>query len=457
LKRLSALLALALLALPAPASPPVYHLLWFDTEDYIEPSADDAALRLATELTRRGVRATFKIVGEKGRVMERRNRQDVIEALARHDIGYHAENHSIPPAPAVYLEKLGLLEGAAEFERREGAGAAGLRRLFGVTPSCYGQPGNSWAPQSNLALRRMGIQVYMDDGKQVGLNDQPFWYGGLLYIFNLGVNTIRADINDPAKLAATLRSYDALVAELKRKGGGFIQSYYHPTEFVTTEFWDGVNFRHGAGPEEAGWKRPRLRTRESSEQAYRLLLEFVGHARANPDVQFITARDARQLVAPPVDHAPPAEALRLAESIDVNGRYSAAEQLLSLLGMPPRYVDGPTQRGETVFTGNEIARPAFDRARADARDFIEREKRLPIHVWIGSQRISLADFAATLAADTGGATVRLHHGRLDVENHITRDAAGAYNWVIHPKGFAPEALLEQARLQAWTLKPARLR
>jgi len=29
--------------------------------------------------------------------------------------------------------------------------------------------------------------------------------------------------------------------------------------------------------------------------------------------------------------------------------------------------------------------------------------------------------------------------------------------VIHPKGFAPESLLEMARLQAWTLKPARLR
>ena len=90
------------------AEPPVYHLLWFDTEDYIEPAADDAALRLATELTQRSVRATFKVVGEKARVMEQRNRVDVIRALARHDIGYHSEYHSIPPAPAVYLEKLGF-------------------------------------------------------------------------------------------------------------------------------------------------------------------------------------------------------------------------------------------------------------------------------------------------------------------------------------------------------------
>ena len=319
--RILTILTLAALTLHA-AEPPIYHLLWFDTEDYVEPSADDAALRLADELTRRGVRATFKIVGEKARVLERRNRADVIRSLARHDIGYHSDNHSIPPAPAAYLEKLGLLDGAAEFERRESPGLRDLQRIFGVTPSCYGQPGNSWAPQSNPALRRMGIRVYMDDGKQVGLDEQPFWYGGLLYIFNLGPNTIRADINDASKMSETLRRYDSIVAALRLKGGGVIQTYYHPTEFVTTEFWDGVNFRHGANPEQTDWKKPKLRTRQSSEQTYRLFLEFVDHARAQPGVRFITAGDARQLMESPLRLAPPAVARRLAESIDVNQGYS---------------------------------------------------------------------------------------------------------------------------------------
>jgi len=42
------------------AGAPVCVALWFDTEDYIEPAADDAALRIARELTVLGVRATFK-------------------------------------------------------------------------------------------------------------------------------------------------------------------------------------------------------------------------------------------------------------------------------------------------------------------------------------------------------------------------------------------------------------
>src|SRR6185369_7650910 len=108
------------------AAGPVYVVLWFDTEDYVEPAADDAALRIATDLTGLGVRATFKVVGEKARVLEQRGRWDVVRALALHEIGYHSNFHSIPPAPSVYLRDLGYVEGAAEFERRERSGVLDL-------------------------------------------------------------------------------------------------------------------------------------------------------------------------------------------------------------------------------------------------------------------------------------------------------------------------------------------
>src|SRR5450432_4435326 len=86
---------------------PVYVVLWFDTEDYVEPAADDAVLHLARDLTGLGVRATFKVVGEKARVLERRGRWDVVRALALHDIGYHSNFHSVQPTPALYLRDLG--------------------------------------------------------------------------------------------------------------------------------------------------------------------------------------------------------------------------------------------------------------------------------------------------------------------------------------------------------------
>jgi peptidoglycan/xylan/chitin deacetylase (PgdA/CDA1 family) len=82
-------------------------ILWFDTEDYLLPASDDAAKRLAELLSKRDIRATFKVVGEKARVLERRGRADVIAALRKHDIGYHTSFHSVHPAPAEYLADCG--------------------------------------------------------------------------------------------------------------------------------------------------------------------------------------------------------------------------------------------------------------------------------------------------------------------------------------------------------------
>ena len=34
------------------AATPIHVLLWFDTEDYVDPGSDDAALRIANDLTK---------------------------------------------------------------------------------------------------------------------------------------------------------------------------------------------------------------------------------------------------------------------------------------------------------------------------------------------------------------------------------------------------------------------
>ena len=162
----------------------VYVVLWFDTEDYILPQSDDAAKRVAELLTRQGVRATFKVVGEKARTLERRGRGDVIAALRRHEIGYHSNTHSQHPTPAEYEATLDWATGVEEFDYRERPGFDDVRRIFGQAPTCYGQPGSSWAPQAYAALAKWGVKVYLDEGTQVGLEGRPFWYGRLLNIFD---------------------------------------------------------------------------------------------------------------------------------------------------------------------------------------------------------------------------------------------------------------------------------
>jgi hypothetical protein len=460
MRRLALLLLLWTCA--AMAAPPVYMVLWFDTEDYVLPAADDAALRIARDLTSLGVRATFKVVGEKARTLERRGRVDVIRALSQHDIGYHSNYHSGQPTPALYLNQLGWDEGVAEFARRESWGARDLERIFGVTPSCYGQPGSSWAPQSDPALRGMGIRVYLDEGSQVGIDNQPFWYGGLLHVFNMGPYSIRGSLEPKVPLAQSNKVLDDAAAALEKRGGGLISTYYHPTELVTTEFWDAVNYLHGATTEPENWKMPKQRTAEDAERCYNILRGYVEHA-LKRNVRFVTARDLPQIYAglEPPKADPAAVRKHLLEGITFlntpQGALSPADMLQLLLGLEPRVVDGPSVRKETNHSG-PVTRAAFERAKRDAADFIRARHALPPMVWVGSDFLSLPDFTATLAGDDGSSQeVQVRRGRLEFERYFATNALRAFGWPIHPRGFAPAALLELARLEGWTLKPARLR
>lgn len=360
------LVLLLAFSVDALAKAPVYVVLWFDTEDYVDPAADDAALRIATDLMRLGVFATFKIVGEKARVLEARHRTDVIEALSRHAIGYHSNWHSVHPTPAEYLRRFGYLDGADEFERREGPGALDVKRIFGVMPVCYGQPGSSWAPQSNLALRRMGIHVYLDEGEQVGLDEQPFWYGNLLYVFDMGRNQFRASLTGGDEDPSAYRTFDEAVARLEARGGGVISIYYHPTEFVHTEFWDAVNFEHGANPERAAWVLPHRRTPQDAERCFHVLHAFVEHMKQNANVRFVTAKDLPQIYEPElpsavIDRRAIAEHLvRNIVFLDTgSASLSPADMLLALLGVEPQAVDGPVRAGATTWTADAIPAAAF--------------------------------------------------------------------------------------------------
>ncbi len=449
--------ALALLAMNALAqtNSHVSIVLWFDTEDYITPEDDEACLRLARDLTARGVQATFKIVGEKARVLEQRGRRDVIAALKKHDIAYHSDNHSIPPTPAVYLKRLGMEEGAEEFLRREGPGARDLMRIFGVKSlSTYGQPGSSWGPQSHEALRRMAIPTYVDEGRHVGLNNQPFWYGGLFWIFNLGPNAIRADIDDETKLAVTIAQATARIEALRQAGGGVVHFWYHPNEFVCTEFWDGVNFSYAANPPRSEWKTARLRTKESRERAYSILNRYVEALQKITGARFESVAQVRERyssAAPAPIAADRARSL-LRERITWHEQWSAAELLAAALGEPGETM-APRSRRVSTYREPTYRAAEWERAVADAKRVIRETRRLPVEVWLGGETLSIGDFAATLAHSDG----KIHRGELAFEAHIATDACRNFSWVIHPKGFCAPELYDLARVEAWTLKPAMLR
>ncbi|MBI4603228.1 MAG: hypothetical protein HY721_14835 [Planctomycetes bacterium] len=510
---LCALCALGVLGASCPdlvsgaAEGPVRVILWFDTEDYLLPASDDAALRLARLLSARGVRATFKVVGEKARVLERRGRRDVIEALRSHDIGYHANYHSVHPAPAEYLAACGWLDGLAEFVRREGPGAEDVRRIFGVpTLSCYGQPGSSWGPQTLGALRSIGVApggvpCYVDEGSHVGMGGVPFWYCGALVVYDMEPNVTRMDLHRPEALeegcAAFRKVHDRLAAE----GGGLISVYYHPCEWVHREFWDGVNFRRGANPPREAWKEPPRRPAAETEAAFARFEKYVDF-QLGLGAKHVTASDLPGLYPDRVrseglDLAALGRVARALEGAGAAGYVrdesgailSAADHLAALAallagaiakGKLPERVEVPSIFGpsepppETEV--EELPWPAFRDALLDVHDVILRRGQVPSAVFAGVRKIAPADFLVALAGAArhaieaardgqggrGGKplfpeTVKVPKGtRIASEKHVAEDAPGLFGgWVIHPEGFRAPRIVEQARLQAWTLKPAR--
>jgi peptidoglycan/xylan/chitin deacetylase (PgdA/CDA1 family) len=480
----------------------VYVLIWFDTEDYILPQSDDAAKRLAVFLTQQGIKATFKVVGEKARTLERRGRRDVIGALAQHEIGYHSNTHSQHPTPAEYESQLDWEEGVEEFQRRERSGFDDLKRIFGQTPTCYGQPGSSWAPQSFAALKKWGVKVYLDEGGHVGMNGKPFWYGGLLNIFNTteGAKLRPADDNDWSGLAdARARFQEFYLRMTSKREGGVISLYFHPCEFIHKEFWDGVNFAHGANPPPEEWKLPPMKTPDESEQAFKFFEELVTYMKSFPRVEFLTASEALRLFKDAAQRRTfsPQELAAIARQVDpevtfqVHDDYTlAASEVFFLLnkyvagvvrkepqailldGTPygpassfdfavtraSRLAEAPLEGGATI----DVPWNQFARTVQDVEEFLEKNDRVPSVVHLGSRPVSPESYLVALGQVTTRLLVRAEPpekvsfapARLGAGQYVADDSPQLWGWVIFPEGFHAPKMMGLAKLQAWTLKPS---
>jgi len=87
----------------------MYASLFFDTEDYTTPEQhriDDIPMHLAQIMSEEGVTGTFLVIGRKAYSLADRGRRDVIEAMAKHELGSHTDNGSHHPTTMEYLAGL---------------------------------------------------------------------------------------------------------------------------------------------------------------------------------------------------------------------------------------------------------------------------------------------------------------------------------------------------------------
>jgi hypothetical protein len=484
------LLAVGCSTAPAPARTPaaakVYVVLWFDTEDYLLKADDDATLRNATFLTQEGLKATFKVVGEKARVLEQRGRTDVIAALKKHEIGFHSNFHSVHPTPAQYMSALGWDEGVAEFERREGPGWEDVHRIFGQVPSCYGQPGSSWGPQAFGAMRKWGMKAYLDTGSHVALDGKPHYYCGLLTMYRL-THTLRTGLGGDKDLEVAKEKFKKSHEQLLKEGGGLVSIFYHPCEFVHKQFWDSI-FKNGANPPREEWTPPHQKTPEESKVAYETFEAWIRYIKSFPDVAFITASEAAQVYRDKARDRffsfPQLRELAAAVGDEVtyqrrdDAAYSAGE-LLTLLtgyvdhvahGSDPRVTRatlydgllpyGPDHAGPALEKPVTVSWSQFHRSVADVWAYLGAHNRIPSTVWMGSVGVppesyytALARVAVDLLDGKKPEWIELRPATFTVGARVADDSPKIFGWLF-PEGFHAPEMMALARRQAWTIKPA---
>ncbi|MFB6135126.1 MAG: hypothetical protein ABEJ04_00015, partial [Halobacteriaceae archaeon] len=250
--------------------------LVFDVEDPVTPESDDVAKWLAETLTEEDVEATFFVTGAKARALEERGRDDVVAALARHDVGFHSDTHSVHPTVSEYLEDAGWEEGVAEVRRRELDGLADVERVFGTDARAFGLTGGSYAPQVGTALAASGLAfAYSPFSLPTA---EVYRYAGAL---TFGSHTRGFD-ETYADTDAFEERLDWLADHLESRaaeGADWVGVFgAHPTTVRATEFWDGVNFADGANPPREEREAPPLRPESAMETArenFRRLVRFL--------------------------------------------------------------------------------------------------------------------------------------------------------------------------------------
>lgn len=224
--------------------------LSFAVEDFVLPRSDDIVLALAQSLERLGVRGNFHITGDKVRTLVARGREDVIEALGRHVVGYHTNSHGIRPFLGWLLDMDDWDASLREVLFTEAPGIRDLTTAFGRLPA-YAVSEFFKGPQLISAYQLLGIRSGVLISSLASLPGPAVWLCNLLLL-----NTdVLISLEDPPTLPDRLNALKAHIdqrLQRAREGDGVAVAFVHPYKYAceSSKSWGAWNalYRGGAAP-----------------------------------------------------------------------------------------------------------------------------------------------------------------------------------------------------------------
>jgi len=102
----------------------------------------------------------------------------------------------------------------------------------------------------------------------------------------------------------------------------------------------------------------------------------------------------------------------------------------------------------------------FSRTIRDVNAYLKNHNRVPSTVWLGSAGVPPEAYLAALArtfpkilAAAPPETVEIRPAKLGCGKYVADDSPKIFGWLF-PEGFHAPAMMELARRQSWTVKPA---
>jgi len=427
----------------------------FDTEDFTSHRNSDAVLGLATMLTEEGVIGHFGVVGLVAEQLMNSGRQDVIEALQPHILGFHSWRHTVHPTMAEVCDREDADAASAELEVMEQNGLDLLRRAFGDKPIMFAvPPGSDVTFNAQYFYERMGIPFYFG-GFINDADNSLIDYCGMIQIpYTVGLEDIF--------LSANRRDPEAVLDELSKFKRVII--FHHPNLSVKKVFWDALNYNGRNQREFGDWVDAPDRTFSETITFWHNCRMLIRRLRQDPrfvitDVNRILAERKEHLAGPIRPKDLPSLIAELNNGLAPlkSAAYSVADVFHAaavFLQGKDLYEIGPVkgflEEPHGIEQDTTVSAAAV---RAEAQK-ITAGKFIPANFIVDGQRIGAADMLFAMAEALDGSkeqiTLKPRRQTVDVselEMLSTLNLKGM--WLFSPE-LEDKYLSRRLRLQAWT-------
>lgn len=450
----------------------------FDTEDFVTPESDDVLLAIAETLTRHGVRASFAVVGDKARALWARGRRDVVEAVAKHDVQYHANTHLIWPRTTVELSRMDWDDGVDLVMQTERHGLEDVAEAFGQRPVAWVRCGGNWDPRLLYGLNLLGVKAYVPSQFTLP-NGGPVWYVNTLnYRYTLAIERYFPVERSGGLCAELGRQKEALASS-----GAAIVAYAHPCMFATTTFYDLHNqLRPGVFRPKGEWRPAPLLERGEVARRLSLLEDLVRSALADPEIEVITHSEfirRREEPRPWLERGQLRQAaLAVRDRLDyvaAGAGYLSASDVFGALSLslaryaetgvlpdlvPVRRLLGPAHTPPRLKGTFSLTAPQVAQACLAVEECLALEHRLPARPLLGGREVSPAAFLLAMV----GAYVAIDG---EQSEPVSVSAAPAYPRCQAdlyrevrvrsselPDDFEEGTIVTHTHLQTWSTRPA---